>query len=525
MHRLFKVIILLCLLLILMVAVGSFVLSNNGLASVGNPLYPVQYRAEQFRLRLTLDRTQKLFYTERLLELRINDLKRPSGDIQEKTIAVSRAVDQLAFNNPIIKTNDSRINSLLEFYRSSDSAIQTCCLTNQDESVLALRRKWKTLGLMIENSTKVPMNWKAIAGIRLPGEDLIEKGFFFSVPTDLITVTHTSYPLVGWHAAIPCSYCHTDTTSVKGILCTDCHSESVPKSHSSLECNLCHSSFGWEGRKIDHKEFSAATCTDCHAEDKPSAHFALKCDACHSVKAWLPVSFDHDQNASADCISCHAVRPGHFDLVCSTCHATSAWFPQNVNHANLSDCVICHESKRPENHYPGVCSTCHSTSAWSPQSVNHDGLTDCLTCHEINRPASHFPGICSTCHSTTAWSPQNVNHATLTDCITCHQGDQPANHFNIQCSSCHATTGWVPANFNHDILTDCQSCHTSPANHLSGQCSSCHAFPSWNQGHPAFNIYHESANGVCTACHTTGKAGYTDCKTCHNKNEGGGGND
>ena len=97
MRRLIKVIILLGLLLILMVAAGSFVLSNNGLASPGNPLYPVQYRAEQFRLSLTPGRTQKLLYAEHLLGLRLSDLKNPSGDILEKTIAVSRAIDQLAY--------------------------------------------------------------------------------------------------------------------------------------------------------------------------------------------------------------------------------------------------------------------------------------------------------------------------------------------------------------------------------------------------------------------------------------------
>ncbi len=447
MRRLIKVIILLGLLLILMVAAGSFVLSNNGLASPGNPLYPVQYRAEQFRLSLTPGRTQKLLYADHLLGLRLSDLKNPSGDILEKTIAVSRAIDQLAYNNPIIKTNDPRINSLLEFYRLSDPAIQTCCITSQDESVLALRRKWKTFGLMIENSTKRPINWKIIAGNRLPGEELNTKGFYYATPSALLTDTHPTFPLVGWHAVIPCTGCHIDSTSVKGTLCTDCHSESVPKTHSALECSLCHSSFGWEGRKIDHKDFYATACTDCHAEDKPVPHSALKCDACHSIKAWLPVSFDHDQNESADCISCHAVRPGHFDQVCSTCHTTNAWSPQKVDHASLTDCVSCHESKRPVNHFPGLCSTCHSTTAWSPQSVNHDGLTEC---------------------------------------ITCHQNDQPVNHYNVQCSSCHATTGWVPANFNHDILTDCQSCHTRPSNHLDGQCSSCHTFPSWNRGHPAF---------------------------------------
>ena len=77
MRTLIKLIILLGLLLILMVAAGSFVLSNNGLASAGNPLYPVQYRTEQFRLSFTPGRTQKLLYAERLLELRLNDLKRP----------------------------------------------------------------------------------------------------------------------------------------------------------------------------------------------------------------------------------------------------------------------------------------------------------------------------------------------------------------------------------------------------------------------------------------------------------------
>jgi hypothetical protein len=525
MHKLIKLIILLGLLLFLMIAVGSFVLSNNGLASPGNPLYPVQYRAEQFRLSLTLGRTQKLNYAEHLLGLRLDDLKNPSGDILEKTMAVSGAIDQLAVNNPITKTNDPRINSLLDFYRTFDPAIQTCCLSNQDESILALRRKWKTLGLMIENSTKNIINWKVIAGIKLPGDELNKKGYYFTTPSTLLADTHPTFPLFGWHAAIPCTGCHTDSTSVKGTLCTDCHSESVPKSHSSLECNLCHSPFGWEGRKIDHKEFSTTECGVCHAEDKPAAHFNLKCGACHSVKAWLPVSFDHVQNESADCISCHAVRPGHFDLVCSTCHTTNAWSPQNVNHTNLTDCASCHESTRPDNHYPGQCSTCHSTTAWSPQNVNHDGLTECLTCHDKDRPENHYPGLCSTCHSTTAWSPQNVNHAVLTDCISCHQGDQPANHYNVQCSSCHATTGWVPANFNHDILTDCQSCHTRPSNHLNGQCSSCHSFPSWNRGHSGFNINHESANGVCTACHTTGKAGFTDCKTCHAQEENGGGDD
>ncbi len=84
-------------------------------------------------------------------------------------------------------------------------------------------------------------------------------------PPGSLASQHAFYPLVGQHAQIEC---------------TDCHSDGV-----------------YEG--------TPAYCEACHAGVKPENHYVGDCAACHSAFSWSDVTFDHTLVNISDCASCH----------------------------------------------------------------------------------------------------------------------------------------------------------------------------------------------------------------------------
>lgn len=354
------------------------------------------------------------------------------------------------------------------------------------------------------------------------------------------------FSLVGNHANVSCSECHTNGNELNitpiGNECINCHEDTfnatTNPNHSSggfsKECTQCHdaSKLGWNFAGVDHSFFpltqghNIADCTQCH-EMTNLSNISPDCVSCHQT------NFDNTQQPkhsaakfSTDCASCHTtavgwkpaninhdffpLTQGHNLADCTACHI-------NYNYSNLSsNCVDCHQANynatTNPNHsaanYPTNCATCHSTSpGWTPATVNHDffpltqghNLTDCTACH-INNNYSNLSSNCVDCHQANYNATTNPNHS--------------AAKFPVDCASCHSTTpGWSPATFDHDsqyfpiysgehrgTWSSCTSCHKDPSNYASFSCFDCHSLSKMNSEHKNVNGYIYESN-ACFTCH------------------------
>ena len=353
--------------------------------------------------------------------------------------------------------------------------------------------------------------------------------------------------------------------------CTACHTGSFPPAtgkpntevHANVtNCESCHQTTGWQGAKVDHSKFSAATnCAVCHngntATGKPGAHIPVgttNCIACHgkSGPGWKPSStWNHTQVAVAgQCNSCHTGAFPPADGMSS----------KHVPHTRITgvgnpSCDSCHRSGY-NSFTPGYfhayfnvtaqCSTCHTGSY--PGAVG-----------KPNTPIHATATVCESCHRTGSWRNATVDHTAFngaTNCASCHNGStatgKSATHIPVgavNCVSCHNKEGpgWRPATYwNHTqvaVAGQCGSCHSGAfppadgrkANHIpyasvagvgNPGCDSCHrsGYQSWAPGYFHANF---SVSAQCATCHTgsfqsaVGKpntpvhVGVTNCETCH----------
>jgi hypothetical protein len=209
---------------------------------------------------------------------------------------------------------------------------------------------------------------------------------------------HGAFPLVGAHAAQPCSACHTGGRYA-----------GTPR-----ECVGCHQANYQRTQNPNHA----------------AAGFPTTCETCHSAasSSWS-ASFDH--NRFYPLLGRHAQQP------CSACHRN------NVYRGTASDCYACHQaqyqSTRNPNHgaagFPTACQPCHKPSdgSWGQGTFNH-------TWFPITS-GKHAGNPCSACH------PSANNFAVFT-CTNCHErGETDSEHRgrsgyrydSAACYACHPT--------------------------------------------------------------------------------------
>lgn len=175
----------------------------------------------------------------------------------------------------------------------------------------------------------------------------------------------TDYPLTGAHLAVPCAFCHKQTTLKNGRrgrvfvfadkTCKGCHEDvhkgQFAKQVSQKGCESCHETSDWARTKFDHnksrfalvgkhqlvecrkchKTVDAGTaserilfkpmqmaCRSCH-EDIHIGQFRLlepkkSCDKCHSPQGWMSLLFDHNRDALFH------LRGAHEKVPCADCH-------------------------------------------------------------------------------------------------------------------------------------------------------------------------------------------------------------
>jgi hypothetical protein len=157
----------------------------------------------------------------------------------------------------------------------------------------------------------------------------------------------TNFPLLGGHAALPCTECHFEARERRF-------------SRSTVECGSCHQS-DWQrtsGTAVDHSAwaFNVAECRQCHSAFRfVPARFPGH-EGCFSISA--------GEHAGIDCRGCHtslraAATPGACDTrtaACTACHThecsvAGGATPTDRKHADVPGyqckdrkCYECHQS-------------------------------------------------------------------------------------------------------------------------------------------------------------------------------------
>jgi hypothetical protein len=393
---------------------------------------------------------------------------------------------------------------------------------------------------------------------------------------------HNSFPLIGQHKTIHCAECHKGNV-FKGTpkKCVECHlkdytATSEPKHVAAgfgMDCERCHSPYGWSGSNFDHNPFFALQgghgglecsachkgiyrgtpkdCSSCHLKDynrttspnHKAAAFPTTCELCHSTYDWNGSNFDHNRT--------FALRGSHKGLVCSKCHKGGVYkgTPRDCSTCHIKDYTNTSNPNHQAAGFPLSCETCHNETTWKGAKFDHDKFfkllgshkgMDCSKCHAGGRYKG-TPRDCATCHLKDYNKTTNPNHKSAgfpTSCDLCHNQSSwkgatfdhnkyfvlKGSHKGLACSKCH------PGGRYRGTPKDCATCHiqdynktTSPNHKVSGfptKCEICHNETTWKGAtfdHRAFPINSGKHKGLsCTDCHPKlSQPKVFTCLSCH----------
>jgi hypothetical protein len=355
-----------------------------------------------------------------------------------------------------------------------------------------------------------------------------------------------------------CEQCHTVSGWNVSVAAIKEHRNRFPLlgAHAAVECSACHT-----GAAVGQFQGLRTDCVSCHLPeyqntksmglDHPGLGFPTNCESCHTADTWLGATFDHSRtgfalvgaHARLDCTACHV--GGKFQglpVDCYSCHAKDYQGTSNPSHVSAA--------------IPKDCLQCHTMSSWQGAQFDHTQFT------KFPLTGAHVKVACASCHI----NGQFVG--TPTTCVSCHlkdyNGTTNPNHISAgipqTCELCHTTSGWNPASFDHNktpfpltgahVTVACTSCHiggkyagtpttcvschlkdyngtTNPSHVSAGipqTCDVCHSTAAWSpatfdHSKTGFPLTGAHVNVACTSCHIGGKyAGTpTDCYSCHTK--------
>ena len=359
----------------------------------------------------------------------------------------------------------------------------------------------------------------------------------------------TKFPLLGKHAQVECTKCHTDAnfkTPVSFGRCADCH---TPDPHGGQfaartdkgECASCHTVDSWKPSTFGGKEHAAtgyplqgkhaavscdkchipagtatrytiafAQCLDCHkdAHDRQfaAAPYNNQCKQCHTVAGFQPATYTIAQHQKTR----FALVGAHLAVPCSECHTAGKipGAPQAVRYRfDDRTCTGCHEdphhgefreqmaSRRTNGNVAG-CEACHTLKSWTDlPTFDHSKTSFPLL-------GAHSKVACDQCHkpATTAGKISEVNFKTApTKCSECH-ADVHGGQFNSNskattCESCHSVDHWKPSQFDHERQTD----FSLKGAHEKVACNLCHTGFRTVQGKPV--LFYKPTSRQCASCH------------------------
>jgi len=289
----------------------------------------------------------------------------------------------------------------------------------------------------------------------------------------------TGYDLVGKHAEIKCTKCHTEKRTKKAV------------------------------RKGETRWFGKERgCLECHAKD--DIHFfkdkykGRECSECHGQKSWKKdLKFDHLRDGG------YKLEGNHTKLKCEKCHVPRGKSSAKYKWTNFKTkkCLSCHKDTHKTNLSPkfqgGKCAKCHNQYGWPIKNFGHEitsfklkgkhARTDCARCHKqsgkIARKNYKWKGLDQTC-------------------ISCHKdfhaySNQVSKRFGplSKCDRCHTNESFKSGvDFNHTYDTRFKI----DGKHTKNKCFDCHkAAPRQNKRRPKKRTYYWSQleRKTCETCH------------------------
>jgi len=387
----------------------------------------------------------------------------------------------------------------------------------------------------------------------------------------------TGYSLVGKHASVECSGCHTKSLGKRepDKACESCHagdSKHGTRFAKQGTCEKCHSARAWDaGFQFNHENNTKFELTGKHAK--------VDCRTCHRGKS--PSDFERF-DISKGCMSCHEHAKAHggkFDSSqCLTCHTQpgvkkqrkdtlevfhgeSSKFPLRNGHASVQcqlchindvyentpmECgVSCHEDSLHRGSLGETCSRCHEPGQWAatrfdhtkdtkfPLRGKHTQVQSCESCHPA-RQYKDASTACASCHAS-----DDIHHGKLGQtCEKCHREDGSnvfqhnrdakfrldGAHTPLACAKCHRSLEFKP------LRSDCVACHAEPVVHkgrFGTDCGTCHSTKRFDDIKAQHDVGDFSLTGAhdqldCARCHPRGerRRGQGNlCVTCHRKDD------
>ncbi len=210
---------------------------------------------------------------------------------------------------------------------------------------------------------------------------------------------NSRFPLLGAHAAVPCSDCHKAGLGGR----TD---KILPFQLADFRCTACHND-------AHRGEFSEQMARK-RADGSPSG-----CAACHSIKSWGDITgFDHSKTK-------YPLLGAHRTVACAACHKPTTNSASRFQ-GTLAQCQACHQdphanqfqSKDNQTH----CVDCHNTQRWAPSSFDHETKT------HFPLAGGHANVPCAKCHiptGSTIGKQIVIYKNTSSKCADCHGSPIP----------------------------------------------------------------------------------------------------
>jgi hypothetical protein len=357
----------------------------------------------------------------------------------------------------------------------------------------------------------------------------------------------TKYPLLGMHAKVSCTDCHTKGDFKKPLefaTCAVCHTPDPHKGQfqaraSKGECAECHTVNGWKPSLFGVKEHATskyslegkhaavacdkchvpagkdtiykvkfAACLDCHKDEHDkqfaAAPYQNRCEDCHTVKDFHRSTFTIAKHRNTR----FALTGAHAAVACADCHKTGLGGRTDKIlpfHFEDRTCTACHTdphkgefkdrmAAKRANGTPLGCEACHNVRSW----IDITGFDHSKT--KFNLVGAHRAVACSDCHKPIAGTHDIQFKGTPQNCEACHM-DSHAGQFVAAktgitpCADCHTSQRWTPSTFDHDKRTQ----FPLTGGHENVECKQCHSLQREVQGKLA--LFYKPTSKACADCH------------------------
>ncbi len=318
----------------------------------------------------------------------------------------------------------------------------------------------------------------------------------------------------------PCAQCHgSDAWNVTPGFTHEKTAFPLVGKHANVACSQCHTRTG-PRNTVQFARLSFGTCATCH-QDPHGGRFEKSCESCHSPAGWKSGAasrFDHQSTR-------FPLKGRHASLACAKCHSNSATTARGrfrpTRFQLCSDCHMnVHKTGLIQRRNSVSCEQCHVESGWKDGAAgtfSHDDTGFPLRGRHKNLP-------CKTCHGQRAprtGSVSLIRSGESPACVDCHtdphHGQFSDGKTPVPCERCHDEKRFTPSVFT--LIDHDRSGFPLAGSHRAVPCTECHK--ERIVGGARFRQFRWKDPMDCTHCHENAHGGKVapftkqECRVCH----------